>query len=145
MENQRVKPSLLGNGTADQIYTYMMKLFDELNEENFLIYAAKNYNNAQCLDVEEFYDDLSRFKYIKRLLRKYQQSGIIQERLILNHTIILYNVFGIEASNRMIFYKIEEELWPVLKAFLVYLDYLPENDKAEIAMDEYVISVLRKI
>jgi hypothetical protein len=78
-------------------------------------------------------------------LRKYQQSGIVQERLVLNHIIVLYNVFGIEAANRMIFYKIEKELWPVLKTFLVYLNYLPEQDKVEIPMDDYVISILRKI
>jgi hypothetical protein len=78
-------------------------------------------------------------------LRKYQQSGIVQERLVLNHIIVLYNVFGIEAANRMIFYKIEKELWPVLKTFLVYLNYLPEADKVEIPMDDYVISILRKI
>jgi hypothetical protein len=122
-----------------------MKVFEELNEENFLLFAAKNYDNPQCLDVDEFYDDLSRFKYIKRLLRKYQQSGIVQERLVLNHIIVIYNVFGIEAANRMIFYKIEKELWPVLKTFLVYLNYLPEQDKVEIPMDDYVISILRKI
>ena len=122
-----------------------MKVFEELNEENFLLFAAKYYNNPQCLDVDEFYDDLSRFKYIKRLLRKYQQSGIIQERLVLNHIIVLYNVFGIEAANRMIFYKIEKELWPALKTFLVYLNYLPEKDKIEIPVDEYVVSILEKI
>lgn len=122
-----------------------MRLFDDLTEENFILYAAKNYNNPQCLDIEEFYDDLSRFKYIKRLLRKYQQSGIIQERLILNHIIIIYNVFGVEAANKMVFYKIEKELWPVLKTFLVYLNYLPENDKAEVSIDTYVTSILEKI
>jgi hypothetical protein len=122
-----------------------MKVFDELTEENFLIYAAKNYNNPQCLDVEEFYDDLSRFKYIKRLLRKYVQSGIIQERLVLNHLIILYNVFGIEAANRMVFYKIEPELWPSLKPFLSYLNYLPEWEKTEIENDQFVVNTLSKI
>lgn len=122
-----------------------MRLFDDLTEENFILYAAKNYSNPQCLDVEEFYDDLARFKYIKRLLRKYQQSGLIQERLILNHLIILYNVFGIEASNRMVFYKIEKELWPSLKPFLVFLNYLPENEKVEIPLDEYITQILRSI
>lgn len=122
-----------------------MRLFDELSEENFIIFASKNYNNPQCLDIDEFYDDLLRFKYIKRLLRKYQQSGIVQERLLLNHIIVLYNVFGIEAANRMIFYKTEKEMWPVLKTFLVYLNYLPEQEKVEIPIDEYVVSILRKI
>jgi hypothetical protein len=97
------------------------------------------------LDIEEFYDDLARFKYIKRLLRKYQQSGLIQERLVLNHLIVLYNVFGIEASNRMVFYKIEKELWPSLKPFLVFLNYLPEKEKVEIPLDEYIVKTLRSL
>lgn len=122
-----------------------MKVFEELNEENFLLFAAKNYNNPQCLHIDEFHDDLSRFKYIKRLLRKYQQSGIIQERLVLNHIIVIYNVFGIESANRMIFYKIEKELWSVLKTFLVYLNYLPEKEKVEIPIDTYVVDILRQI
>ena len=145
MENPLEMLLLLENGIADRIYTYMMKLFEELNEENFSLYAAKNYNNPQCLDIEEFYDDLSRFKYIKRLLRKYQQSGIVQERLILNHLIILYNVFGIEAANRMVFHKIEPELWSAVKPFLIFLNYLPENYKSEISIDTYVTSILEKI
>ena len=123
----------------------MMRLFEELNEDNFTLYAANNYNNPQCLDVEEFNDDLARFKYIKRLLRKYRQTGEIQERLVLNHLIILYNVFGIEAANRMVFYKLEEELWPAVKTFLVYLNYLPENDKVEVPVDPVIANILRKI
>ena len=123
----------------------MMRLFDELNEDNFQLYAAKNYNNPQCLDLEEFYDDLARFKYLKRLLRKYRQTGEIQERLVLNHLIILYNVFGIEAANRMCFYKLESELWPALKTFLIYLNYLPENERVEVPLDPTVANILRKI
>ena len=123
----------------------MMKLYDELTEENFLLYAAKNYNNPQCVTVDEFYDDIARFKYVKRLLRKYAASGEIQERLVLNHLIILYNVFGIEAANRMVFYKIEPELWSALKTFLVYLDYLPLHDRTEIPIDTNIANILRKI
>jgi hypothetical protein len=123
----------------------MMKVFEELNEENFLIFAAKHYNNPQCMDIEEFHDDLARFKYIKRLLRKYASTGIIQERLVLNHIIVLYNVFGILPANKMIWFKIEPELWPALKTFLVYLNYLPEQEKVEIPLDNYVSTVLRKI
>ena len=122
-----------------------MRIFDDLTEENFLLFASKNYNNPQCLDIEEFHDDLARFKYIKRLLRKYQQSGIVQERLVLNHLIVLYNVFGIEASNRMVFYKIEKELWPSLKPFLIFLNYLPEKEKVEIPLDEYIVKTLRAL
>ena len=123
----------------------MMRVFEILTEENFSLYAAKNYNNPQCLDVEEFNDDLARFKYIKRLLRKYRQTGEIQERLVLNHLIILYNVFGIEAANRMVFYKLEEELWPAIKTFLVFLSYLPENERVEVPIDMTIANILRKI
>jgi hypothetical protein len=122
-----------------------MKLFDELTENNFTIFAAKHYDNPQCLDIAEFEDDLARFKYVKRLLRRYQQSGDLQERLILNHLIIISNVFGITAANRMLFFKIEEELWPALKTFLVYLNYLPENEKVEIPLDQNIVKVLRSI
>jgi hypothetical protein len=115
----------------------MMRVFDELNEENFVPYASHSYNNPQCLDINEFYDDLARFKYIKRLLRKYKQSGEIQERLVLNHLIILYNVFGIEPANKM--------LWSPLKTFLVYLNYLPEHEKVEIPIDFKIATVLRQI
>ena len=123
----------------------MMRVFEELTEDNFTLYAAKNYSNPQCLDVEEFYDDIARFKYIKRLLRKYRQTGEIQERLVLNHLIILYNVFGIEAANRMVFYKLEEELWPAVKTFLVFLSYLPENERVEVPLDMTIANILRKI
>lgn len=122
-----------------------MKLFDDLTEENFELFAAKNYNNPQCVDIEEFHEDLARFKYLKRLLRKYTQTGEIQERLVLNHLIILYNVFGIPAANRMVFYRIEEELWPALKTFLVYLNYLPESEKVEIPLDQSIVKILRTI
>lgn len=123
----------------------MMPQIEELTENNFELYAAKHYDNPRCLDIEEFYDDLARFKYIKRLLRKYKQSGELQERLILNHFIILYNVFGIEAANRMVFFKMEPELWPAVKTFLVYLNYLPESEKVEVPIDTTIANVLRKI
>jgi ribosome-interacting GTPase 1 len=97
------------------------------------------------VDVAEFQEDLARYKYVKRLLRKYQQTGEIQERLVLNHLIVIYNMFGISAANRMSFYRIEEELWPALKTFLVYLNYLPENEKVEIPLDQNIVKVLRSI
>ena len=123
----------------------MMKVFDELNNKNFKLYAAAKYNNPECVDVEEFKQDLNRFKYLKRLLKRYELTGDLQERLILNHLIVLYNVFGIEAGNRMIWYKINEEHWHYIKPFLVYLHYLPEQEKLEIAMDPYIVEVLRKL
>ena len=122
-----------------------MRLFDELTEENFDLFAAKHYNNPQCVDIEEFHEDLARFKYLKRLLRKYTQTGEIQERLVLNHLIIIYNVFGIPAANRMVFYRIEPELWPALKTFLIYLNYLPETERVEVALDMAIANILRKL
>ena len=106
-----------------------MKLFNELDNDNFELYAAKHYRNLSCISTEEFYEDVARFKYVLRVLRRYRQSGIVQERLILNHIIVIYNVFEIFAANKMMFFKIDEDLWPSLKSFLIYLNYLPENNQ----------------
>ncbi len=122
-----------------------MKNFDKLTHRNFKLYAAKHYDNPECLDIEEFKQDLSRFKYLKRLLKRYELTGDLQIRLILNHIIVLYNVFGIEACNKMMWFKINDEHWNVIKPFLVYLHYLPEEEKVEIAMDPYIVDVLRKL
>ena len=127
---------------------HIMK-FDDLNDNNFVMYAMKLYDNPQCLGMEEFKDDLNRLKYVKRLLRKYYNSGILRERLILNHMIILSNVFGIEGAVRMLFYKVEKELHPLFKTFLVFLEYLPEKQQGSdydmIPLDTHVIDTLRKI
>lgn len=122
-----------------------MKSFEELNNKNFLLFAAKNYQNSQCMTQEEFEDDLQRFKYLKRLFNRYEVNGELSERLILNHLIVLYNVFGIKAANHMMFYKIEEKNWSVLKTFLVYLNYLPEEQYVEVPLDPVVVEALRKI
>ena len=122
-----------------------MKSFDKLTTKNFLLFAAKNYNNEQCMTTEEFQEDLQKFKYIKRLFNRYEVAGELSERLILNHLIVIYNVFGIQAANHIMFYKIEEKNWPLLKTFLVYLNYLPEDQYVEIPLDLHVIGVLRKI
>lgn len=122
-----------------------MQLFDDLNEENFILYASRNYNNPQCTSIDEFYDDLQRFKYIKKLLKRYEKSQDLHERLILNHIVVLYNVFGIKAANKMMFYKMEPEHWPVIKTFLVYLNFLKENEMVEVPLDDNVVNVLRKL
>lgn len=123
-----------------------------LTEENFLLYAARHYENTLCEDAEEFYDDLKRFKYLKRLFGKYKESGELKERLILNHIIILYNVFGSSAT-KMLFLKLSgfhEELKP----FVLFLGFLPDVIRgikpdpfytSNIAMDPYIVSILRKI
>jgi len=122
-----------------------MNLFDELNEENFILFASRNYNNPQCTTIEEFNDDLLRFKYLKRLFKRHMKDGDLQERLILNHLVILYNVFGISAANKMMFYKMEDEYWPILKTFLVYLNYIKENDLVDVPLDDRIIKTLRKL
>ena len=112
-----------------------MKLFDELTRDNFELYAARYYDNPSCINADDFYEDIARFKYIIRLLRKYRESGVLQERLILNHVICLYNVFETSAANRMMFYRVEPVLWPQIKTFLVYLNYIPENKYQDIGID----------
>ena len=123
----------------------MMKIFDTLTRKNFELYAAQNYNNPECIDVEEFKEDLARFKYLKRLLRRYELTEDLQVRLILNHIIVIYNVFGIESANRMVWYKIEPEHWTYIKPFLVFLNYLPIDEKVEIPLDPLIVDTLRKL
>lgn len=106
-------------------------IFNELNEENFLLFAIKNYDNPQAVTREDFERDLNHFKYIKRLLKRYQNTGQLKVQLILNHFIVLYNVFG-EAATPMFFYKIEKELWPPIKSFIIFLNKLPEYPKCYI-------------
>jgi hypothetical protein len=121
-----------------------MQLFNELNSDNFVLFATRHYNNNQCTDVEEFYEDLKRFKYLKRLFSRYEQ-GDLQERLILNHIIIMHNVFGIDAAKRMIFYKIDEKHWPALKSFMVFLNYLREDEYVEVPLDQVIVNKLREL
>lgn len=123
----------------------MMKIFDELNHRNFKLFAMNNYSNPECIDVEEFKEDLNRFKYIKRLLSRYEASDDLQERLILNHLIVIYNVFGIGPANRMIWYKVEKDHWTYIKPFLVYLNYLPEDEKVDVPLDPFIVERLRNI
>ena len=99
-------------------------MIETLDDSNFVLYAAKHYDNPQCYDVEEFYDDLKRFKYLKRLFGKYQDTGEIRENLILNHIVVLYNVFG-DAATRMLFFKLVG-YYSYLKPFLLLLDRMPD-------------------
>jgi hypothetical protein len=122
-----------------------MKLFEELDENNFILFASRNYNNPQCTSIEEFYDDIQRFKYIKKLLNRYEKTKDLNERLIINHIVILYNIFGIQSANRMMFYKLEPEYWPMIKPFLVYLNLIKENEYVDVTMDTYIIDTLRKL
>lgn len=122
----------------------------KLTEDNFLVYAMHHYDNPQCQVIEEFEEDLKRFLYIKKLLYRYKNNGELRERLILNHIIVLYNIFG-EAATNMLFFRIEEEYWPQLTTFLVCLERMPERvdqvglASADIALDQTIVSALRKI
>jgi hypothetical protein len=98
-----------------------------LTTENFLLYASKTYSNPNSTGIDEFYEDLSKIKYVKRLLIRFKKGGELKERLLLNHIIILQNVFGAEACCRILFFKLSKDLHPYLKSFLKYLNYLPLN------------------
>lgn len=127
-------------------------MYDTLNETNFLLFAAKCYDNPQCHDTDEFFDDIKRFKYLKRLFSKFEDTGELKERLILNHIVILYNIFSDDAT-RMLFYKLEG-FHSYLKPFLILLNRMPESFRdangdyvhtSSIGMDLRVIETLRKI
>lgn len=122
-----------------------MQLVQELTDKNFLVYAAKHYNNPRCLDIKEFHADLAHLKYIKKLFKKYQDKGILQERLILNHLIIFHNMFYPEAATRMCFNRVNEHSWPALKTFLLYLNYIPEGEYINIPIDLYTARTLQRI
>lgn len=115
-----------------------------LNDDNFLLFAMKNYDNQQCHTIEEFDEDLKKFLYLRKLLNRYKRDGDLKERLILNHIIVLYNLFG-DSATEMLFFKIEKEYWSILATFLVYLNRLPEEKLADITLDTFVVNVLRKI
>ena len=119
--------------------------FSTLTPENINMFAIKHYDNPSCVDEQEFLDDMKRFKYLKRLFRKYDTSKVLKIRLILNHIIVLANVFGVDASSTLLFFKIDKKHWSILKTFLVYLSYMPENDMKNIATDLKVLKELREI
>jgi hypothetical protein len=122
-----------------------MKLFDSLNDNNFLLFAAQNYYNPTCIDADEFYEDLKRFKYVKRLVTRFLETGTLSSNLILNHLVIIFNVFGIEPGLKMLEFKLEEHQMPIVKPFLIYLKAI-ENDKyVGIQMNQQVVEELRKI
>ena len=121
--------------------------FDDLNEDNFQIFAIKNYENPQAITRDDFDKDLNHFRYIKRLLKRYKSSGELKVHLLINHFIILYNIFG-EAATPMLFYKIEEDLWGIVKTFIVFLNRLPEFPRTyihDIEMDKKCLKELESI
>ena len=102
-------------------------MFEDLNKDNFILYAMKFYENPQCLSEQDFHDDLKIIKYLKRLLNRYHLGGELKERLILNHLITLGNVFPVEVLSRILFLKISQKYWTYLKTFLIHLEYMPEQ------------------
>lgn len=130
-----------------------ISVFEDLNDDNYLLFAARSYDKPNAV-MSEFEEDLNRILYLKRLLTKYYATKILKDRLIMNHLVILYNVFGIDSATRMLFYKLEEKDLEVIKPFLVFLNFLPENvygingkdiRTSEIKLDQEAISCLRNL
>lgn len=120
-------------------------MFQRITNDNVIMFAIKNYDNPQCEGESEFHDDMKRFKYIKRLLRKYRETGELKERLILNHMIVVFNVFGAEAGSTLMLFKIEPEFWHILKSFMTFLGMLPEDELLMLDEDLNVKEVLERI
>lgn len=121
--------------------------FDELNENNYILFAIKYYENPQSVTMEDFESDLKRIRYIKRLLKRYKNTGELKTHLVLNHLIILFNVFN-DAAVPLLFYNLESELWPSIKSFLIFLNRLPEYPKTQIhdiVEDSECLSQLQQI
>ena len=119
--------------------------FSELNKDNFILFAIKHYNNPKTTTEEEFDEDLSRFKYVKRWLRKYHESGEVKTHLLLNHIIIIFNCWN-DAAVPMFFFKMEPEYWPYLKSFFIYLDRVPPFPRSvlhDIEEDNHILKELR--
>jgi len=120
-------------------------MFERITNENVTMFAIKHYDNPQCAGESEFHDDMKRFKYIKRLLRKYVDHGELKERLILNHMIVINNLFGSDAASTLLVFKIEPEFWSVLKTFMNFLGMLPEGELKEVEEDTKVKEALEKL
>jgi hypothetical protein len=127
--------------------------FDDLSNENIMLYAAKVYDKPNCI-MSEFKEDMKRFNYLKRLFFRYRKIGEVKERLILNHLVVLYNVFGVEAATRLLFYKIAKEDYPALKTYLVFLSCMPDTvigikghniKSSDISIDMKIADTLREI
>ena len=127
--------------------------FDDLTNENYMLYAMKVYDKPNCI-MSEFKEDMKRFNYLKRLFRRYAKVGELRERLVINHIVVLYNVFGVEAATRLLFYKMTKSDYSVLKTYLLFLSYMPAVVKgikgqdiksSEISVDMKIAEVLRGI
>jgi len=117
--------------------------FSELTQGNYMMFALLHYDNPHCKDIKEFFEDIKRLHYIRRLFKRYSEDNILKERLIINHLVTFYNVFDNKAATRILFYKVEKEFHPILKTFLVYLNRLSLDQYTEISLDNNIIDKLR--
>jgi hypothetical protein len=120
-------------------------MYENITTNNFVMYAIKHYDNPQCEGEKEFHDDMKRFKYIKRLFKKYTLGGQLKERLLLNHIIILRNLFGTEACVTLLLFKTQKEHLSILKSFLIFLNMITEDELTGIESDNYVLKTLRTL
>ena len=120
-------------------------MYENITSDNVMMFAIKHYDNPQCEGEKEFHDDMKRFKYVKRLLRKYKDYNILKERLLLNHIIVLNNLFGPEACVTLLLFKIQREHWETLKSFLLYLNIIRENELGDVKENQRVLEILRKL
>ena len=124
--------------------------FNELTNENYLMFALLHYDNPHCIDIKEYFEDVRKLKYIKRLFNRYKEDGVMKERLILNHLISFYNVFDNKAAARLLFFRVGDEYHSLLKTFLIYLNRMPEQVNetlfsSDIQLDEKIIEILRDL
>jgi|TARA_B110000285_G_scaffold130570_1_gene146689 hypothetical protein len=119
--------------------------FNILTHETIGVFAKRHYNNPSDVNEQEFEDDMKRFKYLKRLFRKYDTSKEFKARLIINHIIILANMFGVDASSTLLFFKIDPQHWSILKTILIFLNYMPEDELIDIEIDQNVMEELKRI
>ena len=120
-------------------------MYEKITNENVVMFAIRHYDNPQCEGEKEFQDDMKRFKYIKRLLRKYHDTEILKERLLLNHIIVLHNVFGSTAAATLLLHKIQKDYYPSLKAFLLFLNIIKDEELPHVQVDMHVVKSLRDI
>ena len=120
-------------------------MYEKITNDNVMMFAIKHYDNPQCEGEKEFYDDMKRFKYIKRLLRKYKDTNVLKERLLLNHIIVLHNLFGPEACVTLLLFKIQREYWSTLKSFLLFLNIIRDDELQNVEEDKTVSDALGKI
>ena len=120
-------------------------MYENITSDNVIMFAIKHYDNPQCEGEKEFYDDMKRFKYIKRLLRKHKDTNVLKERLLLNHIIVLNNLFGAEACVTLLLFKIQREYWETLKSFLLFLNILRDDELSNVIENKNVLKILGKL